>query len=360
MVSGDTMLNTISINNFRGIKEFTISDFKKINLLVGKNNSGKSTILESIFLLIGISNPELSIRINNFRGMLLVNESNFKSLFHNGDINHSIIIEGKFTFPPSTRRLEISPKLKNISYDYNLSANQEINKIVSDFSPKLEGLVINFQNNVNGNRKPFLGKSSLSFKNGEIIVEPVKNYKEVNRGILLSPLNIYLDLIRRFNELVIKKEKEYVITILKEIEPDLEDLTIGSDGYLYADLGMNQLLPINILGDGIIKILSIILSLYDARNGIVLLDEIENGIYYGSQIILWKAIFNAVKLFNVQLFTTTHSIECIRAFILSAEESDSKDDIQLLRLERKRANFYVTSFNYTTLSTALNSEWEIR
>ncbi|MBI5361238.1 MAG: AAA family ATPase [Planctomycetes bacterium] len=45
------MLNNISVENFRGVKKAQIDDFKNINLFIGKNGCGKSTVLEIIFLL---------------------------------------------------------------------------------------------------------------------------------------------------------------------------------------------------------------------------------------------------------------------------------------------------------------------
>ena len=74
---------SISINHFRGIDHIELNDLKKINLLVGKNNCGKSTILEAFFLLSGMSNPQLSMNVLLFREYRIQQEEDFKGLFRN-------------------------------------------------------------------------------------------------------------------------------------------------------------------------------------------------------------------------------------------------------------------------------------
>ncbi len=80
----------LEINNFRGIKSFTVEDLKDINLFVGKNNSRKTTVLEALFLLLGASNPELVVRINNFRDLFLSDEEDLRFIFYNLDYSNAV------------------------------------------------------------------------------------------------------------------------------------------------------------------------------------------------------------------------------------------------------------------------------
>ncbi len=97
------------------------------------------------------------------------------------------------------------------------------------------------------------------------------------------------------------------------------------------------------------------------RNGIVLIDEIENGLRYSSQEILWKAVFAAAKEFNVQIFATTHSIECVRAFSSSySQQEKDKDEIKLFRIEKNDDNFKVVSYDHGILEASLERNWEVR
>ncbi|MFQ6120357.1 MAG: ATP/GTP-binding protein [Methanosarcinales archaeon] len=110
-----------------------------------------------------------------------------------------------------------------------------------------------------------------------------------------------------------------------------------------------------------VRLLSIILAISDTQNGIVLIDEIENGFHPSSQEILWNAIFKSAKEFNVQIFATTHSMECVEAFSSSYSKiSQNNDDIRLYRIERKDDDFRAVSYDHRTLEASLESEWEVR
>lgn len=76
------MYNKIIINGLRGLKYVEIDDFKRVNLFVGNNNSGKTTILESLFLLINPSNAELPLKINRFRGYISLDENYWRTIFY--------------------------------------------------------------------------------------------------------------------------------------------------------------------------------------------------------------------------------------------------------------------------------------
>ena len=76
------MIQDIKIENFRGITSLEIQDFKKINIFVGKNNCGKTSVLEALFLVTGISNPSLSVTINNMRSLVINNIVDLKFIFN--------------------------------------------------------------------------------------------------------------------------------------------------------------------------------------------------------------------------------------------------------------------------------------
>ena len=82
------MIRGIAINNFRGIHETIVNDFGRINVFFGKNNCGKSSLLEALFLATGISNPILPISINGFRGYSETNFEDLASGFYNQDVSH--------------------------------------------------------------------------------------------------------------------------------------------------------------------------------------------------------------------------------------------------------------------------------
>jgi AAA15 family ATPase/GTPase len=89
------------------------------------------------------------------------------------------------------------------------------------------------------------------------------------------------------------------------------------------------------MGDGIFRLLTIALAIPEARNGEVLIDEIENGLYYSVMSDVWESLAKLAEIFNAQLFATTHSEECIRA---AAEVFSKKNDKGQFLLHRLEAN----------------------
>ena len=119
----------------------------------------------------------------------------------------------------------------------------------------------------------------------------------------------------------------------------------------------NNRYPLSIMGDGMNRILSVILSIVNSKNGICLIDEIENGIYYRKQLDLWKIIFFLVNELNVQLFATTHSLDCVRSFSSMAENGEMN---RLIRLEKRKTGPFAICYAPQELKVALDNEIELR
>ena len=131
-------IKTIHIENFRGIDSLEVLDCNRINVLIGRNNVGKSSILESIFLTTGMSNAQLPLSINMFRGVMPQDISNLKYLFHN--METSLQPEMKLEFSNGYERgLTLSPLTQTIS-DLSTSAKT----INSGTLQSMIGLLLNF------------------------------------------------------------------------------------------------------------------------------------------------------------------------------------------------------------------------
>ena len=103
--------SNLKINNFRGVTHLEIDDLKQINLIVGRNNSGKSTVLEAFFLISGMGNPQLPVNIHSFRDLALTSDEDFCYMFQSLDfetpITFSGVVDGK------KRDMTIAPKYVN-------------------------------------------------------------------------------------------------------------------------------------------------------------------------------------------------------------------------------------------------------
>jgi len=196
----------------------------------------------------------------------------------------------------------------------------------------------------------------------EIKLDP--HYKEELRGIYLNPtLSNYNDLSSRIEKLLVAKKKNKLINILRQIEPNIISIELGTGGIVYVDTGLDRLLPNNIMGDGIRRMLYIIASISDAANGMVFIDEIENGFYYSIQEDLWHLIFEAAYEYNVQVFAFTHSEECVKAFknvYGNHITLFTNDSLRLYRIEKQDDIMKAIKFDYEMLNAAVEQDWEVR
>ena len=358
------MYRDITIKGLRGIKRLKIEDFRQVNLFVGKNNCGKTTVLEGLFLLTGPTNAQLPLKINSFRNFNVIDENSWSLFFNNLDINSNIEISGRLIKPKENRRLIIKPSVKSIAIMEKTTIDKKVVDIKDSYSgltSAVDGLKLEYSLTKNKSKTPEKIITGIAAKGPGIQIELAKDHKELLRGVFINPTTISGDIETRFNNVQIKKQTGKIIDVLRQIEPSLDNLSLGADGIIYCDIGLDRLMPLNVMGDGMFRILSIVLAISDTKNGIVLIDEVENGFYHSSQEILWNAIFKSAKEFNVQIFATTHSIECVKAFSSSYSRlGKDNDEIRLYRVERKADDCKIVSYDHKTLEASLDSDWEVR
>jgi predicted ATPase len=119
-----------------------------------------------------------------------------------------------------------------------------------------------------------------------------------------------------------------------------------------------QPVSLRTFGDGLNRLFGIVLSLCNARNGVLLVDEIEIGLHYSVQVSIWRIIFSLAKKLNVQVFATSHSWDCVRAFQEAAKESPEEG--VLIRLSKRGENVIPTLFYEHELAIATRDQIEVR
>ena len=360
------MFKKITIKGFRGIKELELDDFRQINLFVGKNNCGKSTILESLYLAIAPTNAYLPVKINMFRGLKNVDENMWLTLFHKMSKDSNITISTELN-NKDDRKLVIKPNMKsaaNVAIT-NTKIRGEPIDVSSDISgsslmfPVINGLLIEYS--VKQNRKKWKKyNAQVTLDGNNLEFTPPKGYKENLKGAYLNPQTIFLDIPKYFDKIQVKKQIDLIVDVLKEIDDSLVNLSLGKD-VIYCDIGLDRLMPVNVMGDGMYRLLAIVLAISTQQNGILLIDEIDTGLHYSAQEVLWNIIFKSAKKFNVQIFASTHSLECIKAFSSACTNQSPKEvDIKLYRIEKRDDDIKAIDYDEEVLAASLDSGWEMR
>lgn len=344
---------TISIAHFRGIEHVELQGLKQINLIVGKNNSGKTSVLEAFFLLAGMSDPRLAIAINQFRDLSLTTDSDFKYIFNKLDFTVPIKLEG---FIDNTTRCATFMPLYEAKSQIKIREDKEGDEIPPSLTRKnqdMDGLLISFRTSENPEET-----STLSIKKDRVNVSD--SYQEQLSCKYLHIKTRLDQMPKDISNIIIKKRMDTIVKVLREIEPALIDIRMGNNENIYFDIGAEELVPIDIMGDGIRRTLSVLSSIYEMEHGILLIDEIENGLHYSCLKIFWKAILTAAKLFDVQIIATTHSYECIEALVSVETAICNEDCISLYRTEKKNNKVKTVHIDAETLLTSLKENYEVR
>lgn len=113
------------------------------------------------------------------------------------------------------------------------------------------------------------------------------------------------------------------------------------------------------MGDGMTRMLHLVLALVNARDGMLLIDEVENGIHYSVQPDLWRLVFQVARRLNVQVFATSHSLDCVQAFQRAAEEDEAEEGI-LIRLQHRKGEIEAVPFDEDKLGFATREQIEVR
>lgn len=356
----------IEIKNFRGIKELKIENCELINLFVGKNNSSKTSILESLFTLSGSLSPEIIVRINLFRDLGFNEQEDLRLIFNN--LNFSDDIHIKATgFNENRRELEISPTSsdeKGRTLSKNLQRdNGDFNSSYSSSNINELALKTTVKERHSSEKK---ATAKLIFNGGEFKSENafIKG-SDNNRAVYVRQnLNLSQNLEKELEDLIITKQYFEIVDVLRQVDPTIKNLSLGHNRMIYVDNDLDRLIPINLLGDGIRRLLGVILAIYNSRNGIVLIDEIDNGLHYSALKSLWKSIIYTATKCNVQVFVSTHNYETIKylAECLDEEEYNKYQDkvktFTVRKLETGEHKSY--SYDYSQFKNAILEELEIR
>jgi len=355
--------DSISIEQFRCFTSLSLGNLKRVNLFGGLNNVGKSSLLEAIFLLLGATNARLILNINVFRGVEtykgdaeLVQEILWNHLFNNFSESPKIKITGNLESGKEIS-LEISPIQSERAFTA-ISGSATHNEAANSSDREIHALQLNYRDE---NRKSYKVEMKVDDKGINVpepkILSPIQGIISPARRIV-----DWEDIAKRYGKLELIGGEFDLISALSIIEPRLVKLTtiMGASGpMLYGDIGLGKKLPLADMGDGLLGLLDKLLSISNVPHGVVLFDEIENGFHYSVLDKVWSILDFASEKYDVQIFATTHSMECIR---LAHEtfKAKPKYDFGYHRLEFGKETIEAINLTQEILDTTFESGWEIR
>ena len=351
----------IKINNFRGIKHLEIDDFSRVNVFLGQNSSGKSSILECLMLTVGMSNPDLPQNINTIRARNYSSFSDLTYMFPNFDMKVKPEMSAEL-FDGTKRNLKLS---MTYVFDEKSHIDSQQNGQIPTSETKifLNTLKMEFEVEEANQVKSCYECSIMVNQQGYFMNKKlVEDYLEKNSVAFLpadlsagNPANDLVELAKR-------KKKDLVTELLSKFDSRITTIEILSNLAYVGLEGIDQLLTVNMMGDGLRRYLNIIAAAANLKNNIILIDEIDNGLHYSAYKKLWEAIFVLATETNKQIFVTTHSKETLYQLNKMLEENpDYQQSFRLYTIaDTLKKGHQAYKYTFEGLQGACENDVEIR
>ena len=364
-------LASLSIEGFRGIRELALPQLGRVTLLAGVNGVGKTSVLDAVRFYASRGDGRVIVELIDTREEFTqaVDDDgdttlfpDFASLFHNFDAAvHESTPVVRIRSKPATYNLSLelldapedpdaAPTLLPESRPQNLGVRVGQRKQLVRAGPMAYyGPSRRYHGPARPSRRPNAWPPPIHFES-------------LGPGLLRNQ-----DVARLWDGVVLTEAEDIVLeTPRLVVGKRLERLTVvggpesgGSGRRVVAKLSARSApVPLKRLGDGANRLLAIALALANCRGGILLMDEVENGIHYSVQSDLWRMIFRAAQSANVQVIAATHSWDCVVGFARAADESPA--DGWLYRLEREEDELAAVGYSETNLIVAARQRTEVR
>ena len=315
----DRMTNTpcwdnLTIRGFRGLRDLTLDHLGAFNILVGANDVGKTSILESVFLLSGFANLLLPVQVQNFRSFLVNDIRDLSSLFHRLTVDDPLKLIATSSHPPERRTLTVSTP-----YDSQAAV---------DATSKRGGNGVGVRSRSSSSipRRSRALRYDATVQRGEdseITFSGALTMKGDTFDATITPESAVDDIIpARFitvgaqydsdivADVIVNKKSDALVRYLKIINPRVEAIAADAKS-VYLDIGLKQMLPLNMFGSGMVRAAHIISLCITGGQRILLIDEIENGLHYKAIGPLLAVLLTLSREQGIQIFATTHSWELL-------------------------------------------------
>lgn len=326
------MISSIQIKGYRGFDNFEMSGLGRINLLVGTNNSGKTSVLEALYLLSsgGDAAPlwDLLLRRGERLPPTLTPaadrprrspvELDVAHLFngHEAQVGSNLKISARYDLGQRTIEysiIEITPR-----------------DIPELFSEEDGAMTPRLALEIGGSHKQSRNVFPLS-RGGGIYYDSIElpprrgrtRVADLSPAYFITTESLSGDqLIAMWNKVSLTPSEGLVLRALQFLDRDIERIaaqatsgpyysTQSRGGFIVKRRGWDQPVPIGSMGDGMWRMLAMAIAITQCKGGVLLVDEIDTGLHYSVMSQMWKLILNAAKELDVQVFATTHSYDCV-------------------------------------------------
>lgn len=368
------MYSSVTIRRFRCFESLTVGGLQRVNLVTGLNNVGKTTLLEALFLLVGGFNPELPLRVNVLRGIEAViptAEEQWGWLFHNHDVNQAIELTcadtdggrdelrlhlgGPLEFERLTKGQEELPLADS---DAIARVPRSLGVPSISTAEERSDLILEFRAR---SGQPVVTRVAVG-RDGRVHLDRSRQNGFRPGAFLATRIRPSAEDADRLSKLKREGRDKQIVAALKPIEPKLQDLTIlaqAGQPLIHAEVSGLGLIPIPMFGEGFGRLLSVTLAILTTPRGLVLVDEVENGLHHTVLPGVWEGLRVAAEQANTQVVATTHSQECITAAVGAFSDRHS-NDLAVVQLFRLPTGFQARVLDHQHLQAAVRATIDLR
>lgn len=379
----EIMLDSLFIRNYRNLEEFKISSLARVNLITGKNNTGKSAILEAIAIYASKGDLNVIYQLLTERGEYFRQTEANKNPAESNIKSFSSMFTNRVVSFDRDNAISIG-SIENVLADKEISSEKSVSlrfvKYYDQIQKDAQGETISrtreiIDNQAVNNPESFNVGLEIVSGDGSYILSLVEE-RPIRFGFRRFSGSEKLQFIRTRNidrvingklwdNITLTEKEQYVIEALQIIEPATERIAFIEEPRTERTAviklsNTKNVLPLKSMGDGINRILTIILALVNSDSGFLLIDEFENGLHHTVQKQLWKVIFKLAAELNIQVFATTHSEDCISGFENVLNSPDNTLEGKLIRLDNIDGDITQVEYNKQELKIATEHNIETR
>lgn len=369
---GGGMFQTIDIKAYRGLKNITLQNLSRVNILVGENNTGKTSILEAIQLL---RDPEvvdnvLSIAKKRQPRNIMVQSAN---LIPFDEFLYSFPVQGEqkdiviyaTDYELKKWHIELCGTIKKEIYDKEDLSESEQRRY--DLYCGEDGEISVISGNFLYISENLTSENSYSFRETQLrpdmSMKETLDIKKENMSrvsiVYISPMDVYTNRVlnANFYKGMRVSEKETLIQLLRLFDERIIGIEIGmlnAKPTILIELENIGLMPVSLFGDGLKKILTLASAIVKTKHGIILIDEFETGIHQRALVQVADWIASAAEERDIQIFLTTHSSEAVNALVQAQKKQQI--DMSAYRLEHYMGDTFVKQFRSDELLELVNKQ----
>ena len=371
------MFRDLKLETYRSFESYELRDLTRVNLLVGKNNCGKTSILEAVNLLVSKGNPSVIEQCADRRGEMNVREDpepygtqavpDVSHLFFGRVVEPGICLH--LSSNEDTRSLSI--ELADVDDLAEDAGYRDVDKMLSLFDEDTSG-VLALVTKIDGRSStPFLPVS----EDGSVLAMPrsrrmrLKNAPAAPVVQFVTTESLYPEAMRAAWDKVLADGRESdVVEALRILDGELDTVHFLTHGFFRGSseraavligLRTGQRVPLGSCGDGMRRLLALSLSVVRAADGFVLIDEIDTGLHWTAMEETWRLIVTAARRSNAQVFATTHSYDCVRGLASLVESfPDLAPEVSIQKVDRLVGQ--AVSLDADNIRIAVAQDMEVR